>query len=229
MDGTVVYKLCDVKPELIDAWNEQFVNYYDQVQVHKGDIFQDGPAADAIVSPANSFGFMDGGIDAVYTKHFGKQLSERLQHIIQDEYDGELLVGQAIVLPIFENHVVPSDLTAEWRSCNDGQPIRYLISAPTMRVPLDVQETVNSYLAFRAVILSVQKHNKTHPEDPIRTVLCPGLGTAVGRMPAKRCAYQMRRAYEIFELGKHKKLLHPTHLMYMHYDHETMSEYPMLN
>ena len=31
---------------------------------------------------------------------------------------------------------------------------------------------------------------------PYRTVLCPGLGTAVGRMPVLRCAVQMRVAYE---------------------------------
>ena len=30
--------------------------------------------ADAIVSPANSFGFMDGGIDMVYSKRFGWQM-----------------------------------------------------------------------------------------------------------------------------------------------------------
>ena len=32
-----------------------------------GDIFKGAPAVDAIVSPANSFGFMDGGIDMVRT------------------------------------------------------------------------------------------------------------------------------------------------------------------
>lgn len=35
---------------------------------------------------------------------------------------------------------------------NEGKPIKYLISAPTMRVPEDVSDTVNAYLAFRAVL-----------------------------------------------------------------------------
>ena len=35
---------------------------------------------------------------------------------------------------------------------NEGQPIRYLISAPTMRVPANVAKTTNAYLAFRAVL-----------------------------------------------------------------------------
>ena len=34
-------------------------------QISSGDIFIDAPGADAIVSPTNSFGFMDGGIDLV--------------------------------------------------------------------------------------------------------------------------------------------------------------------
>ncbi len=37
-------------------------------------------------------------------------------------------------------------------SANQGQPIRYLICAPTMRIPTTVSKTVNSYLAFRAVL-----------------------------------------------------------------------------
>ena len=35
------------------------------MQISYGDIFEGAPSADAIVSPANSFGFMDGGIDMV--------------------------------------------------------------------------------------------------------------------------------------------------------------------
>ena len=63
-------------------------------QISCGDIFSGAPAADAIVSecvlasrsdlttslctlqvsPANSFGFMDGGIDMAYSQHFGWQM-----------------------------------------------------------------------------------------------------------------------------------------------------------
>ena len=37
---------------------------------------------------------------------------------------------------------------------NEGQQIKWLISAPTMRVPLEVMDTAHSYLAFRAIILA---------------------------------------------------------------------------
>ena len=35
---------------------------------------------------------------------------------------------------------------------NGGKPICYLVSAPTMRIPMDVSKTVNAYLAFRGII-----------------------------------------------------------------------------
>ena len=37
------------------------------------------------------------------------------------------------------------------------------------------------------------RHNSQcqNEEDKIRSVLCPGLGTAVGRMPFSRCAAQV--------------------------------------
>jgi hypothetical protein len=38
---------------------------------------------------------------------------------------------------------------------------------------------------------TVWKFNESNPADPIRSVLCPGLGTAVGFMPRDRCAYQV--------------------------------------
>lgn len=39
-------------------------------------------------------------------------------------------------------------------ACNEGKPIEFLISVPTMRIPEDISQTVNAYLAFRAVILA---------------------------------------------------------------------------
>lgn len=42
----------------------------------------------------------------------------------------------------------------DWSGYNEDQPIKYLISAPTMRVPEDIPNTVNAYLTFRAIILA---------------------------------------------------------------------------
>jgi O-acetyl-ADP-ribose deacetylase (regulator of RNase III) len=79
--------------------------------------------------------------------------------------------------------------------------IPFLISAPTMRVPMDVSETVNAYLAFRAAIRAVQGHNQSD-EPKIETILCPGLCTAVGRMSPAASARQMHYAYGTSHLGQ---------------------------
>ncbi|KAL5010038.1 hypothetical protein ScPMuIL_012343 [Solemya velum] len=185
----VVYKLRDKNKRMVESWHQMFDEFEGRVEISKGDIFRGAPAADAIVSPANSFGFMDGGIDMAYSLHFGWQMQERLQKAIREDKNGELLVGDAIIIPTFENGRY--DDSKDWSQYNEGQEIKYLISAPTMRVPAEVCHTVNAYLAFRAVILTVQRHNRQPGAEPIRTVLCPGLGTAVGKMPHKRSANQM--------------------------------------
>jgi O-acetyl-ADP-ribose deacetylase (regulator of RNase III) len=175
----VNYRLQDVNGAIVDAWRRAFTDCPD-VTVSQGDIFAE--PSDAIVSPANSFGFMDGGIDLVYSQRFGWDLSERLRVRLRDEHDGELPVGQAVI-------VETGDVQFPW-----------LVSAPTMRVPMDVSNTVNAFLAFRAVIRAVRAHNET-ASHPIRSVLCPGLGTAVGRMAPESCARQMYYAYRTTHAG----------------------------
>lgn len=169
----VTYHLRDINGPLVDAWSRRFAQE-PLVEVSSGDIF--GVRADAIISPANCFGFMDGGIDRIYSKRFGWQLQERLQKRLRDEYDGELPIGLAVIL-------------------GTGDPeIPYLISAPTMRAPANVSDTLNAYLAFRASLRVVARHNAQFP-GAIRSVLCPGLGTATGEMPVEICAKQMHAAY----------------------------------
>ncbi|MFT5680023.1 MAG: O-acetyl-ADP-ribose deacetylase (regulator of RNase III) [Myxococcota bacterium] len=168
----VQYHLRDINPEMVDAWRTQ-LGREDAFTISSGDIF--AVSADAIVSPANSFGFMDGGIDRIYSEFFGWSLPARLQEHLWEHCGGELPIGNAVIVP------------------TGHETIRWLICAPTMRVPGDVSQTVNAYLAFRAVLRAVDAFNAAG--DRIRSVLCPGLGTAVGRMPAARCAYQMHAAW----------------------------------
>ena len=60
--------LTSVEPALADAW-ERFCGDLNFVTVHRGSLFD--LSCDAVVSPANSFGFMDGGIDMLYGQYFG--------------------------------------------------------------------------------------------------------------------------------------------------------------
>lgn len=171
--------LRDMNPALVDAWTSEFEGT-PGVEISHGEIFD--VTADAVVSPANSFGFMDGGIDYVYSRHFGSSLESRLQAFLLAEYDSELPVGQAAII------------------ATGTASIPWLISAPTMRVPMDVSRTANAYLAFRAALIAVRRHNASNPQQ-IQSILCPGLGTAVGRMAPRTCARQMLAALVAFRTG----------------------------
>lgn len=172
-------QLCTLDPEMAVAWRTAFAAHA-AVSVKVGDILKE--RADAIVSPANSFGFMDGGIDLAYSHHFGWELEERLKSTIRDAHAGELPIGDAVVIS------------------TEHTGIPFLVSAPTMRIPAVIANTVNVYLAFRAALLSVQAHNRRNRKR-IASVLCPALGAGIGGMPPPRVARQMHAAYSEVELG----------------------------
>lgn len=174
--------LTSVSEDLTDAWR-RFCGGFSFVRIYEGSILD--VSCDAFVSPANSFGFMDGGIDAAYLRRFGEQLQDRVQHVIRERHGGELLVGNADV-------VETGDLS-----------VPYLIVAPTMRVPMILSDTVNPYLAARAVLRLVMHGPVADPSvfgEPvhprIRRVALPGLGTGVGQVSATVCAHQVAQAIE---------------------------------
>ena len=170
----VAVHLRDISKEVTSAWELAFAGL-SQVKVTCGDILDH--TADAIVSPANSFGYMDAGVDAALSGYFGARVEDSLRALISEQHYGELPVGQAVIVP------------------TGDAKIPFLVSAPTMRVPGDISETVNVYLAFRATLIAVLAHNR-EGGNPIRTTLVPGMGTGIGQVPAERAARQMRFAYD---------------------------------
>ena len=166
--------LRDRNPELAEAWRDE-LKAFAEISVQAGDFFEQ--EADAMVSPANSFGFMDGGLDMAIWNVLGDQIQQHVQEAIVARHHGELPVGSAEVVPT--GH-------AKWR---------YLVVAPTMRVPEAVAHTANAYLAFRAALLAVRRFNETSA-DKIESLLVPGLATGIGAMSYRTCALQMRLAYE---------------------------------
>lgn len=145
------------------------------VDIIVGDILHG--SADALVSPANSFGIMTGGLDGHYTRCFGDGLQRRLQARIRAEHDGELAVGSALVIAIGHDR------------------FRWLVSAPTMRTPSRIAASDHVFLAFRAALSAVIDHN-LGDSDPIRSLRVPALGAGVGGMPFDEVARQMRRAWD---------------------------------
>jgi hypothetical protein len=75
MEGMLLEKLylADRAPQLARAWAEAFEEF-DFVSVVEGDFFS--VPADAMVSPTNSFGIMDGGLDLAIRDTPGFQVQE---------------------------------------------------------------------------------------------------------------------------------------------------------
>lgn len=82
-------------PAMEYEWRKYF-GTIDNILISTGDIL--GEKADAIVSAANSFGYMDGGLDLLYSQHFGWEVERRLRALLIAEHDGELPVGEAAIV-----------------------------------------------------------------------------------------------------------------------------------
>ena len=165
------------KQALCEAFRERF-NGLPNVEIVNGR-FEQLPVYDCMVSAANSFGLMDGGVDAAITQFFGYELQERVQKRILEEFLGEQPVGTSIIIET--NH--------------PKHP--FIAHTPTMRVPMDIAHTDHVYLAMWAMLLAVRQHNLKSAKQ-INIVACPGLGTATGQVPYRQAARQMALAYEHF-------------------------------
>jgi len=65
--------------ELYYSWKKYFDNVKSIEVIDNNILLQ---KTDTIVSPANSFGYMDGGLDLKYSEHFGWNLEKRLRNYI---------------------------------------------------------------------------------------------------------------------------------------------------
>lgn len=163
-------------PEIAKAFERHFYDDENVEIISKP--FETIPDFDCMVSAANSFGLMDGGVDAAITAFYGKQLMSRVQQHIVNEYFGEQPVGSAFIIG-------SGDHKHPW-----------LVHAPTMRVPLIISGTDAVYLATRAALLAVYHHNKTQSEhNKIRRVVFPAIGAGCGQVSPDSVAAQMKLAW----------------------------------
>lgn len=162
---------------LCDAFRERFAGLPNVEVVHGR--FEELPVYDCMVSAANSFGLMDGGVDRAITEFFGNGLQRRVQYRILDEFLGEQPVGTSIIV-------------------ETGHPQHpFIAHTPTMRVPMEIAHTDNVYQAMWSMLLAVRQHN-LKSEKKIEIIACPGLGTATGRVPYRQAARLMALAYKNF-------------------------------
>jgi O-acetyl-ADP-ribose deacetylase (regulator of RNase III) len=169
--------LVDVNPKMVQAWRSTFEEN-PEVEVVLGSMLEQ--PVSAFVSPTNSKGSMDGGLDAVLKKHFGAGIEKRVQQEIHRLYHGLMPVGHATCVPT-------------------GKPQPgYLISTPTMTTSSeDISDTMNVALACAAAFQAVHMQNSREP-GTIRSVALPGLGANTGKVPAEICADLMWTGYNLF-------------------------------
>ncbi len=170
--------LCGKSDAVFRAMERAFFDF-PEVDVVHGDILD--VKADAVVSPANSFGWMDGGIDLVYRNAFGEAVEHAAIAKIAQLPRCELHVGGALYV------------------CVAHERIKGVVVAPTMRVPGVVADTDNAYRAFRAALLVAR-------ECGVRTLAAPGMATGVGRMHPVQAAEQMCRAWREVSEGQRSVL-----------------------
>ena len=179
--------LCDTNPDVVAAWARAFADVA-PVEIVAGSLLD--ARGDALVSPANSFGDMGGGVDKAIDDFFGGEAQRRLMAAIREQFLGELPVGMALIVEL------------------PPRRFRFLIAAPTMRVPNRLGETLNAYLAMRAVLVAIFKHNGSGA-NPISRVVVPGLATGVGGLAPDEAAGQMRAAWDNVVGGGWERVVSP--------------------
>lgn len=166
---------------------------------------------DLVVSPANSYGLLDGGFDDAISRAFSPKddyyaLTRHVQADLYKEFKGYLPPGGS--------HIV--NIPEEWKTGDNGKSrLRYgdgkgwgckwIAMVPTMRVPMSLdgdQEIV--YRCVWSLFASIERHNRSAPEqDRVRSILMTPLGTGVGGVTydkwAAQCVLAMRHWIEACE------------------------------
>lgn len=172
--------LCDTNADICAEWEKKFKGEEDVSVVNAK--FQDLAAADILVCPGNSFGIMDGGMDAAIRDMMGMQVQTDVQAGIRSYFWGEMPPGSALFF-VTGNIKFP-----------------FIIYASTMRLPSRVPESNNAYLAMLGTMIRVQhvKKDMAQTGRQLDKVVIPGFCGGSGAMRPSDVAGQMWAAYHNF-------------------------------
>ncbi|KAG6831331.1 hypothetical protein H0H92_011246 [Tricholoma furcatifolium] len=190
------------QPHLAAAWKQAIEHYYPNLNdspftVLEGRSQDIDPAllrCDCVVSPANSYGIMDGGFDLQLSRDFRINndiwsLTSHVQSYIHERWCGFAPPGSCTLVPL------PA-YSATWGAFA-------LAVLPTMRTPEDVswhQDLV--YNTMWTFLVELKQWNaSSHMDAEIRTVAMTGLETGQGGISAQRAAMQMVLAVKHFHEG----------------------------
>lgn len=162
--------LLDRRRPITECWAELFAGEKD-VEVVCKDFhdFMNTTEVQCVVSPANSYGLMDGGYDLAITDWFGTGLMKKVQERLMRDFYGEQPVGTSILVE------------------TDVKGIK-LIHTPTMRVPSVIRDPMVVYHCMRSTLMLALENN-------IESIVIPAFGGACGSVPADVVADMMYKAY----------------------------------
>lgn len=135
-------------------------------------------AKDAVIAPTNSFGYLDSGLDGMFSRRFGARLQRALQEQIACEWAGELPVGDAVIVP-----------TGEFA-------LPFLVAAPATRLPGTITAEPNMYLSLLAALRAVDNWNNLDEGPFMECVLLPDMSRYLPGWTAERLSFQLRSALD---------------------------------
>ena len=143
----------------------------------------------AVVSPANSYGMMTGGIDRTYTKFFSN-----VENTVKERISSFNLKTK------MKKNYIPVGSAVMVKTGDDR--CKFLICAPTMFMPDAINDTENVYYCFIGIL-----HLLKHYDSFLKVVvMCPCLVTGIGEMEADKSAEEIKRAYNDFNNGNLGKI-----------------------
>ena len=164
--------LLDINPNITKALSKEFGSSND-VQVITDDFahfMNEHKDIECIVSPANSFGYMDGGYDKAITDYFGVGVEKEVQKFINNHLFGEQPVGTSIMVDIPSTN-------------------KKLIHTPTMRLPSTIKDELVVYQCMRSTLSCAIK-------GKIHSIVIPAFGGATGKVKPDIIAKYMKAGYD---------------------------------
>ncbi len=166
--------LLDRKQQMCDEWIKYFKDFSDVEVVCDNIEYYDITNVDCLVSPANSYGIMNGGYDLALTRMFDDCLQEKVQEYIINNLYGEQPVGSSIIVDIPNTN-------------------KKLIHTPTMRIPSPIVDSEIVYTSMRSTLICALNNN-------VKSIIIPAFGGDTGMLPMRIVAKEMFKAYiQIFK------------------------------
>lgn len=172
--------LCDNNENMIYEWERVFSNR-ENINCILGDYCKtaENENVDALVSPANSFGIMDGGLD-LYIQKFYLKNNINIQDLVQEEIKRLFYGIQTVGSSIF----IKNDFIN-------------LIHTPTMKVPGQINDLNAIYFATRNTIICAR-------ENGVKKIIIPAFGAGIGNIKYSIVARIMEDAITSLDLNYFK-------------------------